>query len=738
MANEGVRKEKLLTGSQIFNVPDRIYAARVRQLYKQSHIGIVASLANAIILIALLWDLVPQSASIIWVSVMLLITAVRYALFYSYRRSSLTPANAGGFSMGFVIGVGLYGMVWGSSGIFLFPSESLAHQAFLALMLGGMVVGAAAVFSIVMKAYFAFALPALVPIILRFFLLGDDIHRAMGGMGLLAGIIISYIAKRMNAANVSSTKLQFENIDLIEHLAAEKDRIERTNKDLKSQIVERERIEEALRESERRYRNLFDSISDFIYTHDMEGRFLTVNRATAQTLGYTSSELIGRPVSDFMLPKYRQAFRQQYLKQIKEKGFFTGVSRYVSSDGTHHYVEYRNILVQQNGNEPYVSGVGRDITERIQAEIEVGKLEEQLFQSQKMEAIGTMAGGVAHNFRNILAVVSMNSELIRMKYRNEQALQEIADVISNYSKRGEQLIEGLMQFSRRESNKDYQPLNLDEVIRETYELTSISFDKRINIHLKIPEPLTIMGDHSGISQVLINLCTNAMDAMPKGGELHMEAREEGGQALVIIADTGEGMDKETQERCFDPFFTTKEVNKGTGLGLSTTYGIVKEHGGNIHVYSELSQGTTFKLYFPLTSSDMRIPEESSTQIVRGKGEKVLVVDDEREMCRVMEELLKRLGYKAAYVNNGNSAIQKYKSWRPDVVLLDRNMPEMDGVSCSEQIMEYDPNAKILIISGYDQDGPSGIEREQRRLIKGYLTKPIEMGRLSEELAQVLG
>jgi CheY-like chemotaxis protein len=152
----------------------------------------------------------------------------------------------------------------------------------------------------------------------------------------------------------------------------------------------------------------------------------------------------------------------------------------------------------------------------------------------------------------------------------------------------------------------------------------------------------------------------------------------------------------------------------------------------------LGQGTTFKLYFPLAPSVEHVIEESSTEIVRGDGQKVLIVDDETDMCRVMEELLKRLGYKAAYVRSGNSAILKYRSWRPDVVLLDRNMPEMDGVSCSEKIMDYDHNAKIVIISGYDEDGPSGIDEEKKRLIKGYLTKPIEMGKLSEELAQVLG
>jgi two-component system cell cycle sensor histidine kinase/response regulator CckA len=235
----------------------------------------------------------------------------------------------------------------------------------------------------------------------------------------------------------------------------------------------------------------------------------------------------------------------------------------------------------------------------------------------------------------------------------------------------------------------------------------------------------------------MNLFTNAKDAMPQGGELHIDAKKEGDSVQVIISDTGHGMDKETQERCFDPFFTTKEVDKGTGLGLSTTYGIVREHGGEIQVYSALDQGTTFKLHFPLAPSGETGIQVSSGEIMPGRGQKILIVDDEKDMCKVMRELLMRLGYQADYVNSGNAAIVKYKSWRPDLVLLDRNMPEMDGLSCAESVLDYDPDAKIVIISGYDADGPTGMAEEKKGLIKGYLTKPIGMAKLSNQLAQVL-
>jgi len=267
-------------------------------------------------------------------------------------------------------------------------------------------------------------------------------------------------------------------------------------------------------------------------------------------------------------------------------------------------------------------------------------------------------------------------------------------------------------------------------------LVAQSFDKKINVRIDIPDSLAIRGDHSGLSQVFMNLSTNARDAMPKGGELVIEAKKEGDTALITISDTGHGMDQETQEKVFDPFFTTKEVDEGTGLGLSTTYGIVQDHGGEIHMYSELNRGTTFKVYLPLALSDEERKPVRASDVVRGSGQKVLVVDDETEILKPMDQLLELLGYCGACVTSGKAAIDKYKSWQPDAVLMDRNMPEMDGITCAERILEYDPGARIVLVSGYEEEGPSGIDDKTKSFIKGYITKPLSMVSLSMVLSQV--
>jgi CheY-like chemotaxis protein len=373
----------------------------------------------------------------------------------------------------------------------------------------------------------------------------------------------------------------------------------------------------------------------------------------------------------------------------------------------------------------------RDITQ-------TRKLQSQLQHAQKMESMGTIASGVAHNFRNVLAGVSINSQLIQMKYPDNHHLNEIVERLNNSVQRGAGLVDGLMQFSRKQSFGSFKSLDLTVVIMEICDLIKKSFDKRIEILVDLPESIHVMGNHAGLGQVIMNLCTNAKDAMPNGGKLYINARSKGDQAEIIISDTGCGMDQKTMEKCFDPFFTTKDVDKGTGLGLSTSYGTIMEHEGDIHVYSEIGKGTTFKIYFPILLEKESDGHVKAPEVIRGKGQKILIVDDETQMLAAMEEMIQALGYQVATANNGEEAIKKQVAFQPDVVLMDRNMAGMDGITCGKKIMENDPNAKILIISGYDPGSSQQIDRNAWKWIKEYLTKPVDMIELSHVLGRVLG
>jgi PAS domain S-box-containing protein len=489
-----------------------------------------------------------------------------------------------------------------------------------------------------------------------------------------------------------------------------------------------------LQESEQRYRTLFEDSRDPIFITTEEGQFVDVNRSMLDLFGYSREAMIGMNIREIHSHYDDWARVLDELNKGSVRDFETRLKRNDASE-----MECLLTATLRRADDDAIlgyQGIIRDITDRKRDEEERRKLEAQLMQAQKMEAIGTIAGGVAHNFRNILTVISMNSQILQMRYSDDSTIQKSAEVLNSYVDRGAKLVSGLMQFARKQDKKEFKPLNLASVVQETYELISKSFDKMIDIRISVPESLPILGDHSGLSHVLMNLCANARDAMPGGGMLTIEARRQGDRALVLVSDTGCGMDKETKDKCLDPFFTTKEVNKGTGLGLSTTYGIVKEHAGEISVFTEVDQGTTFKLSFPIDRSGELDAQKQVPEISRGDGQKILIVDDEGEMCKSMAELLTGIGYRADSVNTGKAAIIKYQSWHPDAVLLDRNMPEMDGISCGEKIMEFDPTAKIVIISGYDEHGSVALDEERKKFIRGYLTKPVDMNQLSSLLAQL--
>jgi signal transduction histidine kinase/DNA-binding LytR/AlgR family response regulator len=350
-----------------------------------------------------------------------------------------------------------------------------------------------------------------------------------------------------------------------------------------------------------------------------------------------------------------------------------------------------------------------DVTERK-------RLEMQLQHVQKMEAIGTIAAGVAHNFRNTLTEILVNSQLIQMNYEDQSDLHEVADRINTSVRRGSRLVDGLLQFSRKQIKEEFKIINLSEVISQTFQIIRKSFDQKIEILTEYPVQLPIMGDTTSVSQALMNLCTNARDAMPAGGQLVIKAVQDGRRILVTVSDNGEGMGKETIEKCFDPFYTTKPIGKGTGLGLSTTYGIIKSHEGLISVESQSNKGTTFKIHFPLALGDEEIQPVESPSLARGDGQLILVVDDEPEIQIAMKELLEYC--------------------KPDGVLMDINMPEMDGIACIEEILNYDPDANISIISGYELDGVNGLGKKAQKSINDYLPKPVGLGDLSALLAKM--
>jgi PAS domain S-box-containing protein len=370
-----------------------------------------------------------------------------------------------------------------------------------------------------------------------------------------------------------------------------------------------------------------------------------------------------------------------------------------------------------------------DVTERK-------RLEMQLQHVQKMEAIGTIAAGVAHNFRNTLTEILVNSQLIQMNYEDQSGLHEVAGRINTSVRRGSRLVDGLLQFSRKQIKEEFSVINLADVITQTCQIIRTSFDQKIEIVTDYPDQMPIMGDINSLSQALMNLCNNARDAMPAGGSITIKAAQEGRRILVTVSDDGEGMVKETVEKCFDPFFTTKPIGKGTGLGLSTTYGIIKSHEGLISVESQSKKGTTFKIHLPLVAGKEERTLEGKPSLARGDGQLVLVVDDEPEILKAMNELLEYLGYKPEFASSGTEGLDKYKSCHPDAVLMDINMPEMDGIACIEEILNYDPNARISIISGYELNGINGLGQKAKESIQDYLPKPIGLSDLSALLAKM--
>jgi len=514
-------------------------------------------------------------------------------------------------------------------------------------------------------------------------------------------------------------------------------------------ITERKRAEDALLESEERYRYLFNNISDFIYTHDLEGRFLTVNRAASQTLGYKPEELIGRPISDFMLPEYRAAFYDEYLTEIKNKGSLDGISKYLAKDGTQHYIDYRNVLVEGRQQEPFVYGSGREITERILSQREVRKLEQQLYHSQKMEAIGTLAGGIAHDFNNLLMGILGNASLILLQIDSSHPYYEKLKNIQQSVQNGADLTKQLLGFARG-GKYEVKPTDLNKIIKEGSDMFGRT-KKEVAIYPKYQKNIwTVEIDRGQIDQVLLNLYVNAWQAMPEGGNLYIQTEniildanyvkpyklKPGRYVRISVTDTGIGMDETTQEMIFDPFFTTKEMGRGIGLGLASVYGIIRNHDGIINVDSKEGEGTTFNIFLPATEEKTNQEEPLPEELLKG-AETLLVVDDEEMIIDTCKQLLEGMGHKVLIAKSGKDALEIYEKNKHeiDMVILDMIMPDMGGGETYDKLKEINPKVKVLLASGYSIDGQAS--EILARGCNGFIQKPFHMENLSRKIKEIL-
>jgi len=512
--------------------------------------------------------------------------------------------------------------------------------------------------------------------------------------------------------------------------------------------------DEALKESELKYRTIFESIEEGYFEIDLDRNLTFFNDPLCKMLGYTSAEMKGKNTREFTSPPTIQKMDEIYA-QVQKSGEPIRVTDYdaVGKDGQELALELTASLIgKSDGNPAGFRGVLRDVSERKDAEAEKRKIETQVQQIQKMESIGTLAGGIAHDFNNILMGIQGNASLMSLKTENSHPNYEKIKNIETYVENGTELTRQLLGFARRGK---YHAIATD--LNDVIEKSSSMFGrtkKEIRIHTDLmPDIRTVEVDRGQIEQALLNLYVNAWQAMPEGGDLYLKSEntvldadfendqpykvEAGNYIKITVTDTGSGIDNETKQRIFEPFFTTKEMGRGTGLGLASVYGIIKSHGGYINVYSETDLGTTFTIYLP--ASVKEVPQEASKPVAtvsKGTGT-ILLIDDEQMIIKVGEELLRELGYKVLTAESGQDAIKLYKknADRIDLIIMDMIMPGMGGGETFDHLKGIKPDIKVLLSSGYSINGQASEILE--RGCDGFIQKPFNINQLSEKIQGII-
>ncbi len=689
-------------------------AEQVRLLYASSGIALVTTPVAATTLAIVSWGRVPPGLAVAWLAYVLSVAAARALIARRFLRLPRDTVDVAAWCRRFVVGAAAGGLGWGAAGILFFADTSVPWQMFLALVLAGVAMASVPVLAPVMAAFFAFTIPTLVPIIGRFLLQGQSTGLSMAALGVLFGGGLAFGAGRMHQAIVRALVLAFENRDLVAELRTARDELEQRvrerTEELRGLLAEQKRADEMLRETSKSLRALIEASPVAIVELDTEENVKTWNPAATRMFGWTPPEVLGRPypiVPDDRRSEYRSLF-DRYARGQPVAGFETHRQR---KDGTLVDVELSVApLVDADGRLTGTISVIADITQRK-------RLEELLRESQKMEAVGRLAGGMAHDFNNLLMVITGRSELALSQLAPGDPRRQDLELIQTAAHRAADLTGQLLAFSRKQV---LQPMVIDlhMVVGNVVPTLRRLIGEDIEIHTVAGATGRVKVDPSQIGQVLVNLAVNARDAMPDGGRLVISTSNAvldedavgriggiltGPYVILSVTDTGTGMDDETRLRVFEPFFTTKPQGKGSGLGLSMVYGIVQQHGGTITVESAPGEGATFRIYLPRVDDPMpevgfSVPSDDS----RRGSETILLVDDETHVRELVAQLLQASGYTVLAAADPAAALE-LSDRHPgpiDLLLTDVMMPEMSGQELCQRLMNLRPRTRVLYMSGY--------------------------------------
>ena len=485
-------------------------------------------------------------------------------------------------------------------------------------------------------------------------------------------------------------------------------------------VTERKQAEEELKKSEEFTKNILESVDEGFIVIDLEYKVIAANRAYLNFTGTPLEEVIGKHCYEVSHHVDKPCCEEGTADCPVTLSFKTGEP--YSSFHTHYdnagvpvYVEVKSYpMKDKSGKVVSAIEIINDITEKK-------KLEDQLLQAQKMEAVGLLAGGIAHDFNNILSAIVGYGYLLQTKMRSDDPLRENVDQILVSADRAAEVTHSLLAFSRKQI-LDPKPTDINVMMKRFEKLLSRLIGEDIELSTNLTDKDVIsMADAGQIEQVLLNLATNARDAMPNGGHLTLETQlvelddtfirvhgygEPGMFAVISVSDTGSGMEKETMAKIFEPFFTTKEVGKGTGLGLAMAYGIIKQHKGYINVYSEPERGTTFRIYLPAIESTEEVIVKIASEPLPSHGnETILVAEDDRALRELFSMVLQEYGYKVILAENGEEAIRKFMDNKDKIqlVMLDMIMPKISGKEAYDEIIKLRPGIKALFSSGYTAD-----------------------------------